>query len=715
MKKLIPFLLSILFVLPLYRQAAAQQNGHTLLKNDALTIANGTISRSIVIKEGTVFTSNYSLVAAAYNFTEPEAPEFSFMADGIKYDGTSGWKEIKVNVSGDKKAEILLRSTSGCPVDIQLTYVMYPASPGMRKNIRFINNSNKEVMIEAVEVEKLNLAFNGILFSSYGRQKHLSTYYGDHDDALVIAHDYYLNGGILFANEAPGVLKSVAFRTQNRDISVGLSMPDARYPFRKYIKPSEDWESPSVITMPYTKCSDPWQAMNSLFAQFMNKYSEYTLYQNRERRLTFMYNNYVPFRDKFDAEIIIDLAKAAAECGIREVTIDCGWYICKYDTARTLDWINSCGDWIPHPDKFPDGMKPVFDEMRKTGVEPGLWISVASASEWSEVFRNYPQWRLLDKVGQPTNLHDDSQHLRTMCFGTDWKYYIREKISAMVRDWGLRYVKLDLAAVTSAYIYETEHSGCYATDHPGHKDHAESYIAIYEALFNLFDELHAEFPKLFIDCTFETEGKMQAIDYAFRKHADGNWLTNFEEPYPIGNFRIRNLAWWRSPAMPASSMFIGNRTLDSPEAINELRTMIGTFPIMLGDLRKIPAEKRAEIKRWGDWLADLRAKYDYDLFRSDLPGFGEPAEGSWDAYARLNTITKRGGVVGIFRQGAPDNKRTVLLPDLLPDANYTIKGDPSSPGFVTVRMTGRELAEKGFEVQIPELYAGRLFEVELIK
>lgn len=40
----------------------------------------------------------------------------------------------------------------------------------------------------------------------------------------------------------------------------------------------------------------------------------------------------------------------------------------------------------------------------------------------------------------------------------------------------------------------------------------------------MFDDLHAEAPDLFIDCTFETAGKLQLMDYGIAKHAEGNWL-----------------------------------------------------------------------------------------------------------------------------------------------------------------------------------------------
>jgi hypothetical protein len=58
-----------------------------------------------------------------------------------------------------------------------------------------------------------------------------------------------------------------------------------------------------------------------------------------------------------------------------------------------------------------------------------------------------------------------------------------------VNEYGLEYAKLDFSVITSAYVNEDSISGCYATDHPYHRDHQESFIVIYERLLELFDEL----------------------------------------------------------------------------------------------------------------------------------------------------------------------------------------------------------------------------------
>lgn len=356
-------------------------------------------------------------------------------------------------------------------------------------------------------------------------------------------------------------------------------------------------------------------------------------------------------------------------------------------------------------------MKPTFDYIKSIGMKPGLWISIGSATPDAKVYKEHPEWAVKSKDGKPGNLHQGSANkdFVTFCFGTDWVDYIKNKVLSLVKDYGLAYAKLDFAIVTSAYVNDDAISGCYATDHPFHKDHNESFIVIYERLLKLFDGLHAKAPDLFIDCTFETAGKLQLMDYAIAQHAEGNWLSNVEQPYPTGPLRVRHLAWWRSPALPSSSLVIGNLQMNEETFEFSLKSLIGSLPIVLGDPRKIPAEKRAVIKKWSVWMQEMQKKYDYMSYRKDLPGFGEPTEGMWDGWMRLNTETMAGGIIGVFRQGAPDEKRTVVLKDLLPDRIYSVRLAPDGKEIISAK--GIILMEKGFEVILSDKYDGNIYEV----
>jgi alpha-galactosidase len=104
----------------------------------------------------------------------------------------------------------------------------------------------------------------------------------------------------------------------------------------------------------------------------------------------------------------------------------------------------------------------------------------------------------------------------------------------------------------------------------------------------------------------------------------------------------------------------------------------------------------------------MESKYGIMSFRQDLPGFGEPMEGMWDGFQRINTESKNGGIIGIFRHGSVETNRIVTVKYLDPEKTYEVK---AMTGNVVSTLTGKELREKGFSVDLERLYSGDLFEI----
>jgi len=83
----------------------------------------------------------------------------------------------------------------------------------------------------------------------------------------------------------------------------------------------------------------------------------------------------------------------------------------------------------------------------------------------------------------------------------------------------------------------------------------------------------------------------------------------------------------------------------------------------------------------------------------------------WDGWMRLNTDTKAGGIVGVFKQGAHDNRRTVVMTDLDPARQYSVRLAPDGKEVITA--TGKVLMEKGFEVILNGEYDANIYEVTI--
>jgi alpha-galactosidase len=494
---------------------------------------------------------------------------------------------------------------------------------------------------------------------------------------------------------------------------VGLTHPGQDFPFRKWLGPGESWESPKTFICLYRDTDDGYAVVDGPVNDFVRKHMVPRIV-GREEKPVFVYNTWNPFRTFVSDSLVREVAQAAAECGVKEFIIDDGWQVNTGAETSAEAWGNNYGDWNVDRQKFPGGFGPTFDFIRSLGMKPGIWMSIGSATEDAAVYRQHPEWFVENMDHEPGNLHSSGDaDFHTSCFGTDWVNYIRDVLIRMHRKFGLAYTKLDFAVAASAYVTDPLISGCYAEDHPYHRDQRESYIVIYERLLALFDQLHASCPGLFIDCTFETAGKLQLMDYAIANHADGNWLANFEEPTPTGPLRIRQMAWWRSPALPAGSLVIGNTPMDDPGFEYALKSLMGTLPIVLGDPRKIPVDQRVRIRKWSGWMQEMQDRYDYMSYRRDLPGFGEPMEGAWDGWMRINNDSGNGGIIGVFRQGAMEESRQVFVKGILPEKDYVVRLAPG--GEEVRRATGRQLMEQGFRVEIPGLYDGNIYEIGLVQ
>ena len=97
-------------------------------------------------------------------------------------------------------------------------------------------------------------------------------------------------------------------------------------------------------------------------------------------------------------------------------------------------------------------------------------------------------------------------------------------------------------------------------------------------------------------------------------------------------------------------------------------------------------------------------------YRQDLNGFGEPMEGMWDGFQRINTDIKDGGIVCVFRHGAVETKRLLTVNYLNPVKKYLVK---KMNGKIVAIKTGKELKEVGVEVVLDKFYDGELFEIHL--
>lgn len=80
------------------------------------------------------------------------------------------------------------------------------------------------------------------------------------------------------------------------------------------------------------------------------------------------------------------LAAQAAALGVELFVMDDGWF-----GRRTSDRAG-LGDWTPNPERFPNGIGTLADEVHRLGMAFGLWVEPEMVNPDSELYRAHPDW-----------------------------------------------------------------------------------------------------------------------------------------------------------------------------------------------------------------------------------------------------------------------------------------------------------------------------------
>jgi alpha-galactosidase len=404
------------------------------------------------------------------------------------------------------------------------------------------------------------------------------------------------------------------------------------------------------------------------------------------------YNTWRPFYTKISDTLIRQLADGMSGTGTDLFIIDDGWQ-------------NRHGDWEAHPKKFPNGMKAVCDYIIEKGKKPGLWMSLATVNDQSRVFKEHPEWAIKGKDGKPSYMHvQGDPHHFTMSLATGYADWILEKMKKLVRENRLAYLKLDFAIINSAYVLDYDHKGDWGAK-KGSPDRASSYYAAYENALRIFDSLHAAFPELLIDCTYEVWGEYYINDFALIQHADYDWLTNYNDDPPLGPINIRQMCYDRARVIPAATNLIGNQLINTDYSRYTFLSLASGKPILVGDARELTPELKAWYAKWNAWFKMMDEKFQFTRFSQTSDVFPRAQIGNWDGCYKFNP-EKDGGVLFFYRNGSLDATRTFAMPLVKADHRYRLY-DPEA-GAAFGEFSGKELLEKGITIHIPNQYEAKV-------
>jgi alpha-galactosidase len=402
------------------------------------------------------------------------------------------------------------------------------------------------------------------------------------------------------------------------------------------------------------------------------------LSQSRERPVH--YNTWEAVYFKHDMETLRDLADRAAQVGAERFVLDDGWFKGRNNDRTSL------GDWTPDVAKYPEGLTPLADHVRRLGMEFGLWVEPEMVNPDSDLARANPGWLRREADGSIT-LQRNQAVLDFAAKGV--ADHVFNVLTDLLSTYPISYLKWDM---------NRDLTGLDAEVRPGHAEYVR-------AVYDLIERVRAAHPVVEIEACASGGGRM---DYGMLSLTDRIWTSDSNDA--LDRLEIqRNAALFIPPEIlgahvgPATCHITGRRlSLD-------LRAHVATFGHMGLEL-DLRALTPAELSRLSQHIAN------YVRFRPLIHqgvilrlAFGDPD------HSGLAACEPDGDVLAlVVRTGSArlGQGTSVRFPGLQQDAQYLIQAaHPITPTVEPclapaiakdgVPLSGRILAAKGLDLFLP--------------
>lgn len=112
------------------------------------------------------------------------------------------------------------------------------------------------------------------------------------------------------------------------------------------------------------------------------------------------------------------------------------------DSWQTVETFS--GDWQPHPGRFPRGLAPVAERVRRDGFDFGLWLAPTLVGDASPLAAERPGLLLRDAEGNPVTTLLGGRDIYTLDLGKPEALdYLRAVFTRCCEQYGSVYFKLD--------------------------------------------------------------------------------------------------------------------------------------------------------------------------------------------------------------------------------------------------------------------------------
>ena len=390
-------------------------------------------------------------------------------------------------------------------------------------------------------------------------------------------------------------------------------------------------------------------------------------------------------------EKLSQLADVAQEIGVERFVLDDGWFGSRRDDTKGL------GDWQISGEVWPDGLGPLIDKVKASGMEFGLWFEGEMLNPDSDVYREHPDWIL--KVGDRVPPEGRRQHVVDITNPEAYSYVL-ESVSAVLAANDISYIKWD----HNRFLIEPASDGVPAVH--------EQTLAIYE----LFDELKRRHPGLEIESCSSGGGR---IDLGMVDHSDRFWTSDCNDALER-QYSQRYTQFAIPPELLGSH--IGPTRSHTTGRVHSLHfravTALFGHAGLEWDVTETTADEREALKGWSDYYKAKRGLiHSGEMVRVERKDeafvHGVVSGDKKSALFAYATLAAQAGSRpdGIFFAGL-DPEKTYTVAAVFPAGKPTMIERTSVSWLEGVKLTGKALMEVGLAAPILYPENALLIEIE---
>ncbi|AUR51162.1 alpha-galactosidase [Aquella oligotrophica] len=342
-------------------------------------------------------------------------------------------------------------------------------------------------------------------------------------------------------------------------------------------------------------------------------------------------------------EMLFKLVYKAASLGIERFVLDDGWFNGRNHERAGL------GDWFVDKNKYPNGLTPLIEQVKKSGMELGLWFEPEMVNPDSELFRKHPDWVLhLAGYQQPLGRY---QYVLNLAHPEAYSY-IKTCMVDLLNQYDIAYIKWDM----NRDLVQPGNSLGYSGVH-------DQVLATYR----LMDELNQLFPRLEIESCASGGAR---VDLGILRYTNRVWTSDCNDPVERQSIQ-EGFSYFFPPELMGSHF--GPEQAHTTNRLNTLEYRILTaFFANLGfeqNLLELTAYECTQLKTY----IDLYKKYRSLIHRGDFIWLDTLDPGQ-KIYGVISA-DKTQALFAVAQNGFPVNQVSskLMIPYLDESKNYRVK------------------------------------------